>query len=345
MNTKKKIELLFLAAQKAKDSLEYPLANVIFAFIVSSYSKYLYFEYESSQELPKTKGEWSEYLNSFPGGYYDLLKISFKEQSLRIPQPLVRKDFLMKIVQEMESFQFVKTERRTFTKKIRINGYNQKELICAMKMCIPEFRYVEDIVYFFTPHLTQGECPYYSVKRDIAEQYEEEISVVEKFGGPEKYITTRGQEGEESTSPNHCSLPIEGCNCLVVDARQRTLLTFFAKKNDTDRGSFLEKGPVIGTLKSLIGKKVSYPIIVLGEYQAQQSAGYTGQFDITGFFRPVWEIKGIGKKSLIKKFSHKSTFLPKGAFVSRGPNIPPQYSFGVCEGQSNYEKQYYFTFD
>jgi hypothetical protein len=84
---------------------------------------------------------------------------------------------------------------------------------------------------------------------------------------------------------------------IVIDACSRSLSTFTASVtcvNGNQNHLVLRKGADVGVVKALDGQMIEHPILVVGDYQAQSSAGFVAIFGAE-FFRFVLWVGGTGQ--------------------------------------------------
>ena len=107
---------------------------------------------------------------------------------------------------------------------------------------------------------------------------------------------------------------------FVVDARSRELNCFVAsatKLPNNHAALVLRKASGnIGKVEKLHGKTVEHPILVIGDYQAQSSAGFTAQLYCGDIFRKVFWVGGAG-------FGFSSEDEDTGKKIHRGYGLRP----------------------
>jgi len=107
---------------------------------------------------------------------------------------------------------------------------------------------------------------------------------------------------------------------IVIDARSRERNCFVAsatKLPNNPAALVLRKaGGNIGTVEKLHGQAVEHPILVVGSYQAQSSAGYTSQLCSGDVFREVIWVGGAG-------FGFSSYDEDTGKKIHRGYGLRP----------------------
>ncbi len=116
---------------------------------------------------------------------------------------------------------------------------------------------------------------------------------------------------------------------LIVDARSRERNCFVASATELPNkgGIVLRKaGGNIGNVEKLHGQTVEYPILVVGSYQAQSSAGYTAQFYRGEVFREVTWVGGAGfgfsSENEVGKKIHRGYGLRPFGYPLTGTLIP-----------------------
>ena len=97
---------------------------------------------------------------------------------------------------------------------------------------------------------------------------------------------------------------------LVIDCRSRDLQTFTASVTEAaDKGLVLRKAAELGRLKDLSGAEIPQTIILLGDYVAQSSAGFTRTYLPKYYYRRFlsggsgfgWEKEGKRKGDALRR--------------------------------------------
>jgi hypothetical protein len=154
---------------------------------------------------------------------------------------------------------------------------------------------------------------------------------------------------------------------IVIDARSREQNVFTASATilPGKPGMVLRRGVDVGSIDVLHGQTLEYPILVVGSYQAQSSAGFTTPLYSGAVFQRVLWIGGVGFPKGLRPFGNpvEGVLIPAGAVVEEvetpansnawtanaaftGLRLRTQINqhlFILAEGQSDWVKAVSFT--